>query len=162
MRRLVLPLAMIAALVPGCKGMGALAYGLAKTGGAVARAAPIVLRGVGRSLPVALRVTEAVAEISLASPHVTYEVETLPPPYPSSTFYGPSTFYGAEPSSEPPAPPDPCGACPRTVDCGACTGFAGYACMTTLPTDPARCESSAPPDAEPLSSAPAATDATPR
>jgi hypothetical protein len=154
MRRHCVLAVVVVALLPGCKGMGGFASGLGKvaagaaTGLAkaapvvakgvakaapviakgVARAAPVVVHGVAHAAPRALRVAGAIAEASVTSPSFTVVV----PATPTSL------------------PPDPCYACPLD-DCEACAGYAGYACLVSPPGAPARCESSAPPDAAPAS-----------
>jgi len=143
-RRTVLLLLLVLALAPGCKGMGGIASGLgkvaagaasgvAKAGVAmatgVAKAAPVIAKGVAHAAPHVLRVTEAVAQAALTSP----DVEIVIP-------------VGAPPA---PIPADPCAVCPTTDDCGACTGFSGYACVASPAGALAQCESSAPFDAPP-------------
>jgi hypothetical protein len=158
-RRLWLPLAVVIALAPGCKGMGGFASGLGKVAAGAARgvahAAPAVARGVAkagpaltrgvaraggavargmvRGVPAALQIGEGVAEIAVSLPDIEYR----------------GAIDGSVGALEPPSAADPCELCPVDVDCGACAGFAGYACLAAPAAAPSRCASSAPPDAPP-------------
>lgn len=158
-----LVLVALLALAPGCKSMGGVMSGLGHVAAGAARgvahAAPAVARGVAhaggaiahgvvRSTPTVLRATEAVvetaAEVAWSTPT---EIEI---------DLGPA---GEVPPSAPPVSDDPCQTCP-TDDCGACAGFAGYACVESPARALARCESSAPPDALPVSAPPDAPPAS--
>jgi hypothetical protein len=157
-------LALIAllALAPGCKSMGGVMSGLghAAAGAAkgVAHAAPAVARGVAhaggaiaqgvvRSTPTVLRATEAVietaADVALSTP-IEFDL-------------GPGAV--ALPAM-PPGADDPCQTCP-VDDCGACAGYAGYACVASPAGALARCESSAPPDAPPAPEPPVSAPSDP-
>ena len=144
-------LVVVLALVPGCKSMGSVMSGFGKVAagaarlvpdaaGAVAKATPViakgvaqvggaVARGVVRATPEVLRTTASVAEALATS----------------------SDFWMAVPIEV--APPagssDPCLICPLDAECGECVGYAGYACVESPAGALGRCESSAPPDAEP-------------
>jgi hypothetical protein len=156
-------LVVLVALGPGCKSMGGMMSGLGKVAAGAARgvahAAPAVARGVAhasgavakgvvRSTPTVLRATEAVietaAEVAWAMP-TEIEVDLGP-------GVGPPP--GARPGD------DPCQTCP-VDDCGACTGYAGYACVASPAGALARCESSAPPDAPPAPEPPTASPPPP-
>ena len=147
----LIALVVLVALGSGCKSMGGMMSGLGKVAAGAARgvghAAPAVARGaahaggaiargVVRSTPTVLRATEAVietaAEVAWAMPT---EIEV---------------DLGGQAVAIPAARPDddPCQTCP-VDDCGACTGYAGYACVTSPAGALAHCESSAPPDAPP-------------
>jgi hypothetical protein len=146
----VVPLIALVAVAPGCKGMGGVLSGLGKAAGGlasgvakgVAHVGPALAKGVGtvggavargvaHTAPSVLRATEAVvetaAEIAL-SPDVEIAITV-------------------DASPQHPVMLDPCEVCPVDVDCDACTGFAGYACLPSPAGASARCESSAPPDA---------------
>jgi len=164
LRRLASPLGSLAlvaallALAPGCKSMGGVMSGLGKAAAGAARgvahAAPAVARGVGHaggaiarvaahSTPTVLRATEAVietaAEVAWSQP-TAIEIDLGPRVQPP-----PGARSGAD---------DPCQTCP-VDDCGACAGYAGYACVASPAGALARCESSAPPDALPALAPPA-------
>jgi hypothetical protein len=146
----VVPLVALVALGPGCKGMGGVlsglgnaagglasgvAKGVAHVGPALARSVGTVggavARGVVHTAPSVLRATEAVVETA-AEVALSPDVEIV---------------IRADASPEHPVMLDPCEACPVDVDCDACAGFAGYACLPSPAGANARCESSAPPDA---------------
>jgi hypothetical protein len=157
-----LALVALLAVAPGCKGMGGVMSGLGKAAAGAARgvahAAPAVARGVGhaggaiaygvvRSTPTVLRATEAVIETAAdvawaMTPDVVIDVGArIEAPLPGGTD-------------------DPCQTCP-VDDCGACTGYAGYACVASPAGALARCESSAPPDAPPAPEPPASMPPAP-
>jgi hypothetical protein len=152
-----LVLALLLALVPGCKGMGGIASGLGKVAGGVAkgvakagpaiahgaakaaptisRGASAVARGVVRTAPAALQVAQAAAQATIEStmvPEFTWDIST-------------DAQAGVHDSDV----VDPCDVCPLDVECGACVGYAGYACVAAPAGLLARCASSAPPDAPP-------------
>jgi hypothetical protein len=147
--RLLLVVAL--ALVPGCKSMGSVMSGFGKVAAGAARIVPdaalglakatpviakgvaqvggTVARGVVRATPTVLRTTASVAEAIATSPDVWIAVPVeVAPPAGSS---------------------DPCLICPVDAECGECAGYAGYACVESPAGALGRCESSAPPDAEP-------------
>jgi hypothetical protein len=145
------------ALAPGCKSMGGVmsglgkvaagaAHGVARVAPAVARGmaktAPVVARAAARTAPSVLRATEAVVEVAADAILST----------PIELDLGPGIV--ALPAV-PPGADDPCQTCP-VDDCGACAGYAGYACVASPAGALARCESSAPPDAAPAPEPPAA------
>lgn len=146
----VVPLVALLAWGTGCKGMGGVLSGLGKAAGGlasgvakgVAHAGPALAKGVGtvggavasgvvHAAPTVLRATEAVIETA-AEVALSPDVEIVIP---------------VEASPQQPAMIDPCEVCPVDVDCDACVGFAGYACLPSPAGASARCESSAPPDA---------------
>jgi hypothetical protein len=153
----LLVLALLLALAPGCKSMGGIASGLGKVAGGVARgvskAGPVIARGVAkagptisrgasavargvvRTAPAALQVAQATAQAAIEStmvPEFTWDIST-------------DAQAGVHDSDV----VDPCDVCPLDADCGACVGYAGYACVAAPVGVLARCTSSAPPDAPP-------------
>ena len=143
-------LVVVLALVPGCKSMGSVMSGFGKvaTGAArlvpdaVAKATPAIAKGVARvggavatgvvrATPEVLRTTAAVGEALATSSEfwMAVPIEVAPPA-------------GAS---------DPCLICPLDAECGECAGYAGYACIESPAGALGRCESSAPPNAEPAS-----------
>ena len=122
-------LAVLLALVPGCKSMGSVASGFGKVAAGAARAVPDIARGVARATPTVLRTAASVAEVMATSGE--FEIGAPIEVAPGTTMS------------------DPCQICPSDEDCGACAGFAGYACVESPAGALGRCESSAPPDAEP-------------
>jgi hypothetical protein len=161
------PLALVAlvalvGLAPGCKGMGGVmsglghaaagvAHGVARAAPAVAhgmaKAAPVVAHVAARTAPDVLRATEAVVEVAAEAVLST----------PIELDLGPGAV--ALPAA-PPGADDPCHTCP-VDDCGACAGYAGYACVASPAGALAHCESSAPPDAPPAPEPPAAAPSDP-
>lgn len=141
-RHLAIALISLLALAPGCKSLGGAMSGLGRglghvaSGAArgVAHAGGAVAQGVARTTPAVLQASEAVVEtaieVALTTPPEIV-IEAAPPP--------PLSLQSA----------DPCQTCPFDNDCGACAGYAGYACLASPAGAPARCESSAPPDAPP-------------
>src|SRR6185295_7782222 len=101
---------------------------VATVGGAVARTA-------ARTAPSVVTAVQATAQAAATVPEFEWEIPTQP------VMIRPSN--------------DPCEICPLDVECGVCAGYAGYACVTSPAGALARCESSAPPDAEPAPPQPA-------
>jgi len=151
-----LALVVLLALAPGCKGMGGVMSGLGKVAAGAARgvahAAPAVARGMARTAPVVARAAAHTAPTVLRATEAVVEVAAdaiLSAPI--ELDLGPGAV--ALPAM-PPGADDPCQTCP-VDDCGACAGYAGYACVASPAGALARCESSAPPDAPPAPAPPA-------
>ena len=151
-----LALAAVLAFAPGCKGMGGVMSGLghaaAGVAHGVAHAAPAVARGMARTAPVVARAAAHTAPTVLRATEAVVEVAAdaiLSAPI--ELDLGPGAV--ALPAM-PPGADDPCQTCP-VDDCGACAGYAGYACVASPAGALARCESSAPPDAPPAPAPPA-------
>jgi hypothetical protein len=147
MHRHLLSLVVILSVLPACKSMGGMMSGLGKVaagaahvGGAVAKgvahAGGAVASGVVHATPSMLRATEAIAEAAIM---MTPDVVVIAP----AEAAAPAAVTSS----------DPCIACPLDADCGMCVGYAGYACVTSPAGALGRCESSAPPDAEPAETA---------
>jgi hypothetical protein len=128
-------LALIVALIPGCKAMGTfghvasgvghVASGVGHVAGAtasgVAKVAP-VLDAVAHVLPIALDV----ASLAMSTEH--------------EDDYAPGIPDVIEPPTE---PADPCARCADDVACGTCAGYDGVACELTPPGPWPRCASPA-------------------
>jgi hypothetical protein len=103
--------------ISACKGLGGLASGLGHVASGVARAVPKV---AGEAAQVASHAVPVVARATLhAVPDVIRAVDIV----------------GAVETSGDPVEvevgvdaPDPCDACPMTVDCNSCTGYGGHVC----------------------------------
>jgi hypothetical protein len=160
-RRLVLLLALLLALAPGCKGMGGVAAGLGKVAAGaakgVAHVAPALIRGVAKAGPaLAKGVAKAGPALARGVGHVGSAVARSAPTLLrvhvaiAEATLRPQIYVGVPvEASIAPSYPDPCVVCPFEDDCGACVGYAGYACVASPAGAPGRCESSAPPDAPP-------------
>jgi len=113
---------------------GNVAVAAAKAAPAIARATPLVARAAGQALPVALRVTETVAEaVALASD--TSGDEYQPTSDESTSSLGADNIPGA------PGAYDPCLSCPDAMPCEACMGWGNNSCRDTPGGALMRCES---------------------
>jgi hypothetical protein len=113
---------------------GSVAVAAAKAAPAIARATPLVARAAGQALPVALRVTETVAEaVMLASDTSGEDFEATSDE--SAPALGEDNVPGA------PGAYDPCLSCPDAMPCEACMGWNNNACRDTPGGASMRCES---------------------
>ena len=144
--------------LPSCKGMGGFASGLghvasglghvasglghvagnvavaaAKAAPAIARAAPLVGHAAAQALPVAMQVTETVAEAVVLAGDVSSDDDQPASDEPSSS--------GADNIPSAPGAYDPCLSCPDAMPCEACLGWNNNSCRDTPGGATMRCES---------------------
>jgi hypothetical protein len=130
----MLRLALLLALIPGCKSMGGVASGLGHVASAASKvAAPVARASVAvtrATLPIAANIASGMANASVGG-----------------------TSFGPDPAPSEPVVSmggplidnhDPCNACPDNLACGACLGNADQVCQWSPAGAYTRCESSVP------------------